>query len=59
MALDVPASEVARAGYLALMANKRLVLPGLCTRIIPFFLRLFPRGLIVGAVGRLQLRSRR
>jgi hypothetical protein len=40
------------------MANKRVVLPGLGTRIIPFLLRLFPRGLILAAVGRIHLRKR-
>ena len=57
--LNVPASDVAQAGYRALMANKRAVLPGLGTKIVPFLLRLFPRGFILAAVGRLQLRKRR
>jgi hypothetical protein len=39
------------------MANKRVVLPGLGTRIIPFLLRLFPRGFVLAAIGRLQLRG--
>ena len=54
--LDSAASDVAQAGYLGLMANKRLVLPGLGTKIIPSLLRLFPRGFILAAVARLQLR---
>ena len=57
--LKVSASEVAQAGYRGLMANKRAVLPGLGTAIIPFMLRLFPRGFILGAIGRLQLRKPR
>jgi short-subunit dehydrogenase len=56
--LNVPASDVARAGYHGLMANKRVVLPGLGIKIVPFLLRLFPRGFILAAVGRLQLRKR-
>jgi short-subunit dehydrogenase len=56
--LNVSASDVAQAGYRGLMANKRAVLPGLGTKIIPFLLRLFPRGFILSAVGRLQLRKR-
>jgi uncharacterized protein len=56
--LSRAASEVALAGYLGLMANKRVVLPGLPTKIIPFPLRLFPRGFILAAIGRLQLRNR-
>src|SRR4051812_2796086 len=55
--LNVSASDVAEAGYRGLMANKRAVLPSLGTRIIPFLLRLFPRGFILAAVGRLQLRN--
>ena len=56
--LNVPASEVARAGYQGLMANKRAVLPGLGTKIVPVLLRLFPRGFILAAVARFQLRKR-
>jgi uncharacterized protein len=56
--LNVSTSEVAKAGYRGLMANKRAVLPGLGTRIVPFLLRFFPRGFILAAVGRFQLRKR-
>jgi hypothetical protein len=56
--LNVSASDVAHAGYRGLMANKRVVLPGLGIKIVPFLLRLFPRGFILAAVGRLQLRKR-
>src|SRR5712672_2529475 len=57
--LDVRASDVAKAGYRGLMANKRAVLPGLGIKLVPVLLRLFPRGFILAAVGRLQLRKRR
>src|SRR5258708_3448192 len=57
--LNVSACDVAQAGYRGLMANKRVVLPGLGIKIVPFLLRLFPRGFILAAVGRLQLRKRR
>ncbi len=57
--LNVSASDVAQAGYRGLMANKRAVLPGPGTKIIPFLLRLFPRWFILAAVGRLQLRKLR
>jgi uncharacterized protein len=57
--LNVSPSDVAQQGYRGLMANKRLVLPGLGIKIVPFLLRLFPRGFILGAVGRFQLRQRR
>ena len=40
------------------MANKRAVLPGLGIKIVPCLLRLFPRGFILAAVGRFQLRKR-
>jgi short-subunit dehydrogenase len=57
--LSVSASDVAKAGYRGLMANKRAVLPGLGIKIVPFLLRLFPRGFVLWAVGRFQLRRRR
>jgi uncharacterized protein len=56
--LNVSASDVARAGYRGLMANKRAVLPGLGIKIVPILLRLFPRGFILAAVARFQLRKR-
>ena len=56
--LNVSAAAVARQGYRGLMANKRAVLPGLGIKVVPFLLRLFPRGFILAAVGRLQLRKR-
>jgi uncharacterized protein len=56
--LNVSPADVAKAGYRGLMANKRAVLPGLGIKIVPFLLRLFPRGFILAAVGRFQLRKR-
>jgi short-subunit dehydrogenase len=57
--LKVSASDVALAGYRGLMANKRIVLPGIGMKVVPFLLRLFPRGVILAAIGRIQLRKRR
>jgi hypothetical protein len=57
--LNVSASDVAKSGYCGLMANKRVVLPGLGIKMVPFLLRLFPRGFVLAAVGRFQLRKRR
>lgn len=54
--LNVSPAAVALAGYRGLMANKRVVLPGIGIKIVPFMLRWFPRGFILAAVGRLQLR---
>src|SRR5258708_5507723 len=54
--LNVSAADVALAGYRGLMANKRAVIPGVGVKIVPFLLRLFPRGFILAAVGRLQLK---
>jgi uncharacterized protein len=51
--LNVSAADVAQ-----LMANKRAVLPGVGIKIVLFLLRLFPRGFILAAVGRFQLRRR-
>ncbi|WGD52572.1 SDR family oxidoreductase [Bradyrhizobium sp. CB1650] len=56
--LNVSAADVALAAYRGLMANKRAVLPGLGIKIVPFLLRLFPRGFILAAVGRFQMRKR-
>ena len=56
--LNVSAANVALAGYRGLMANKRAVLPGLGIKIVPVLLRLFPRGFILAAVARFQLRKR-
>ncbi len=57
--LNVSAANVAKAGYQGLMADKRVVLPGLGIKVLPFLLRLFPRGFILAAVGGFQLRKRR
>jgi uncharacterized protein len=56
--LNVSAADVAKAGYRGLMANKRAVLPGLGIKMVPFLLRLFPRGFILTAVRMFQLRKR-
>jgi len=56
--LNVSSRDVAQQGYPGLMANKRAVLPGIGIKIVPFLLRLFPRGFILAAVGRLQLGRR-
>jgi short-subunit dehydrogenase len=56
--LNVSAANVALAAYRGLMANKRAVLPGLGVKIVPFLLRFFPRGFILAAVGRFQMRKR-
>jgi short-subunit dehydrogenase len=54
--LNVSAADVALAGYRGLMANKRAVMPGIGVKIVPFLLRFFPRGFILAAVGKLQLK---
>ena len=56
--LNVSAADVAKKAYQGLMANKRAVLPGLGIKVVPFMLRLFPRGFVLAAVARLQLRKR-
>jgi short-subunit dehydrogenase len=56
--LNVSASDVALAGYRGLMANKRAVVPGLGVKVVPFLLRLAPRGFVLAAVAKLQLRQR-
>lgn len=56
--LNVSPADVALAGYRGLMANKRIVLPGLGIKVVAFLLRLFPRGFILAVAGRFQLRRR-
>jgi short-subunit dehydrogenase len=56
--LKVLPADVAQQAYRGLMANKRAVMPGIGIKFVPFLLRFFPRGFILGAVGRLQLRQR-
>ena len=54
--LNVSSADVALAGYRGLMSDKRAVLPGFGIKMVPFLLRLFPRGFILAAVARLQLK---
>jgi uncharacterized protein len=56
--LDVSPAEVARQGYQGLMAKKRVVLPGLGIKMVPFFLRLLPRSFILKAIAGFQLGKR-
>ena len=56
--LNVSPADVARQAYQGLMANKRAVLPGFGIKAVPLLLRLFPRGFILAAVARFQLRER-
>ena len=56
--LNVSPANVAKEAYRGLMANKRAVLPGFGIKLVPFLLRLFPRGFILWAVARFQLRKR-
>jgi uncharacterized protein len=56
--LNVSAAEVAKQAYRGLMANSRMVLPGLGIKVVPPMLRMFPRAFILAAVGRFQLRKR-
>ena len=52
--LNLSAANVALAGYRGLMAGKRLVLPGVGMKVIPFMLRFVPRAWLVSLVGRVQ-----
>ena len=54
--LNISAANVALAGYRGLMAGKRLVLPGIGMKVIPFMLRFVPRAWVVALVGRVQSR---
>ena len=56
--LSVSPADVAKEAYRGLMANRRVVLPGVGIKMVPFLLRFFSRGFILAAVGRLQLGKR-
>lgn len=56
--LNVSPRQVAEQAYRGLMANSRAVMPGLGVKMVPLLLRLFPRGFILSAVGRFQMRHR-
>jgi uncharacterized protein len=48
--LTVSPEKVARAGYAGLMRGRRLVVPGLGTKLVTFMPRIFPRGLMLRLV---------
>jgi short-subunit dehydrogenase len=50
------AHSVALAGYRALMAGKRLVIPGFTNKLIPWIVRVSPRGVVTRVVRRMQER---
>jgi short-subunit dehydrogenase len=50
--LTVSAAEVAQAGYRALMAGRRQVVPGLANKAVTLMTRLLPRGLVLAATDR-------
>jgi short-subunit dehydrogenase len=48
------AASVARAGYEGLMARKRVVIPGFTNKLVPWVVRLSPRGMVARVVRRAQ-----
>ncbi len=56
--LNVSSVDVARQAYDGVMANKRAVLPGLGIKIVPYLLRILPRGFILWAVSHFQQNKR-
>jgi short-subunit dehydrogenase len=50
------ARSVALAGYRGLMAGKTIVIPGLSNKLIPWVVRLSPRGMVTRVVRRMQER---
>jgi short-subunit dehydrogenase len=52
--LNISPADVALAGYRGLMAGKRVVLPGLAMKIIPFLLRFAPTSLVLAAASAIQ-----
>jgi short-subunit dehydrogenase len=45
--LELSACEIAEAGFRGFAAGKRLVVPGRVNKLVPFFLRFAPRGVVV------------
>lgn len=56
--LDVPAAQVAEAGYRGLMAGRRVVVPGGLNKVVTFLPRLVPRAWVLEAVYARQRRRR-
>ncbi len=51
------AQSVALAGYRVLMAGKTLVIPGFSNKLIPWIVRVSPRGVVTRVVRRMQERT--
>lgn len=56
--LDVPAAQVAEAGYRGLMAGRRVVVPGHLNKVVTFLPRFVPRTWVLEAVYARQRRRR-
>ncbi len=52
------ARKVAEIGYAGLMKGKRIVIPGFLNRLLPFGVRIAPRGLVTTIVRRVQKSSK-
>jgi uncharacterized protein len=48
------ARSVALAGYRGLMAGKTVVIPGFTNKLVPWIVRVSPRGVVAGVVRRMQ-----
>jgi short-subunit dehydrogenase len=57
--LGQSAAKVARDGYAALMAGRRLVVPGTGNKLVAFVPRLLPRGVMLNLIHSHQKRRRR
>ncbi len=56
--IALPPSEVARAGYNGMMAGKRVVLPGMATRITAWSAPFMPKGWSLRLISSLQMRRK-
>jgi short-subunit dehydrogenase len=52
--LNIPAEDVAVAGYAALMQGRRVLVPGLANKLVTLLPRILPRGFFLRAVARSQ-----
>ena len=56
--IDVAPDRVARTGYDGLMDGTRVVLPGIAAKLVPLWVRLTPRALVLAMIARVQMRRR-
>src|SRR5262249_55570289 len=57
--LHTPPSDIAAAGYTALMRGQRVLIPGVANKFVTFLPRMLPRGFLLRQVARSQFKRRK